>query len=519
MDITYRHLRKNVKNNLAMGISSAAAINFTVPFFAVIAAKFGATNTDYALLNSVPALMTIISTIPASAVISRFRHQKRIAVGIMLASRLCFLLMALLPLLHGQQVKALIMLVGLYTAANSLATISWQSILGEIIPVQYRNKVFAERNIWGSITGMAVVLVAGWYIDRYAFPIGYQAAYLLGAAGGLLECWFFLRLRVPSEDAALAVDAASGSVAQAPHAQEASAASDSVASNSAASLASTASDSVAFPASTASDSAASLASSTSPEASTSSASPGVRSAQEALASGDRPSVSIANEQPEAKAAPLPTASQRKRRLLSQMVNSLKFKAGPEYYLFCIAAVIFTFAWMAAWPVFTKLKVDVLHATNMQISVDTVASAIGSLIGFRYWARLIEKKGNAGTLFMATMAVAANPLMWLFANSMTAVYFIDMFGACATAGYTLALFNRQLEIVPAASRQKSIAFYTTLSQISAVIAPIVGMKLYESIDFAGTMWVSTLVRIFGSLCFLIILQPFVDNWLHKRAKHG
>lgn len=503
MDITYRHLRKNVKNNLAMGISSAAAINFTVPFFAVIAAKFGATNTDYALLNSVPALMTIISTIPASAVISRFRHQKRIAVGIMLASRLCFLLMALLPLLHGQQVKALIMLVGLYTAANSLATISWQSILGEIIPVQYRNKVFAERNIWGSITGMAVVLVAGWYIDRYAFPIGYQAAYLLGAAGGLLECWFFLRLRVPSEDAALAVDSASGSVAQASHLQEAS----------------TALDSVAFPASTASDSAASPASSTSPEASTSSASPGVRSAQEALASGDRPSVSIVNEQPEAKAAPLPTASQPKRRLLSRMLNSLKFKAGPEYYLFCIAAVIFTFAWMAAWPVFTKLKVDVLHATNMQISVDTVASAIGSLIGFRYWARLIEKKGNAGTLFMATMAVAANPLMWLFANSMTAVYFIDMFGACATAGYTLALFNRQLEIVPAASRQKSIAFYTTLSQISAVIAPIVGMKLYESIDFAGTMWVSTLVRIFGSLCFLIILQPVIGNWLHKRAKHS
>lgn len=541
MDISYRHLRKNVKNNLAMGISSAAAINFTVPFFAVIAAKFGATNTDYALLNSVPALMTIISTIPASTVISRFRHQKRIAVGIMLASRLCFLLMALLPLFQGQQVKALIMLVGLYTAANSLATISWQSILGEIIPVQYRNKVFAERNIWGSLTGMAVVLIAGWYIDRYAFPTGYQVAYLLGAIGGLLECWFFLRLLVPSEDVALAEDAASGPVTQAASAQEASAASDSVAS-----LASTTSDSAGSPAfadasSACSDSSTSADSPTSAVASLASAgysdsiasaatvacsdspappdSPVVRSAPEASASGGQPSVSLAYEQPEAKAAPLPPSPQSKRRLLSRIVNSLKFKAGPEYYLFCIAAVIFTFAWMAAWPVFTKLKVDILHATNMQISIDTVGSAIGSLIGFRYWARLIEKKGNAGTLFMATMAVAANPLMWLLANSMTAVYFIDMFGACATAGYTLALFNRQLEIVPAASRQKSIAFYTTLSQISAVIAPIVGMKLYESIDFAGTMWVSTLVRIFGSLCFLIILQPFVGNWLNKREKHG
>jgi MFS family permease len=505
MDISYRHLRKNVKNNLAMGISSAAAINFTVPFFAVIAAKFGATNTDYALLNSVPALMTIISTIPASAIISRFRHQKRIAVGIMLASRLCFLLMALLPLFQGQQVKTLIMLVGLYTAANSLATISWQSILGEIIPVQYRNKVFAERNIWGSLTGMAVVLIAGWYIDRYAFPTGYQVAYLLGAIGGLLECWFFLRLRVPSEDVALAEDAASGPVAQTPHAQEAS--------GSETSLPFQASPDLHTSPETA-DFQASSARQASPEASTS----GDLSSNSVSTLSEQPGLESAAAIPAPSPAPSPTPLP-KRRLLSRIVNSLKFKAGPEYYLFCIAAVIFTFAWMAAWPVFTKLKVDVLQATNMQISIDTVGSAIGSLIGFRYWARLIEKKGNAGTLFMATMAVAANPLMWLFANSMTAVYFIDMFGACATAGYTLALFNRQLEIVPAASRQKSIAFYTTLSQISAVIAPIVGMKLFESIDFAGTMWISTLVRIFGSLCFLVILQPFVGNWLNKRAKQS
>jgi hypothetical protein len=330
-------------------------------------------------------------------------------------------------------------------------------------------------------------------------------AYLLGAIGGLLECWFFLRLRVPSEDVALAEDAASGPVAQTPHAQEAS--------GSETSLPFQASPDLHTSPETA-DFQASSARQASPEASTS----GDLSSNSVSTLSEQPGLESAAAIPAPSPAPSPTPLP-KRRLLSRIVNSLKFKAGPEYYLFCIAAVIFTFAWMAAWPVFTKLKVDVLQATNMQISIDTVGSAIGSLIGFRYWARLIEKKGNAGTLFMATMAVAANPLMWLFANSMTAVYFIDMFGACATAGYTLALFNRQLEIVPAASRQKSIAFYTTLSQISAVIAPIVGMKLFESIDFAGTMWISTLVRIFGSLCFLIILQPFVGNWLNKRAKQS
>ncbi|MCL6459400.1 MAG: MFS transporter [Gorillibacterium sp.] len=449
MDITYRHLRKNVKNNLNMGIASAVCLNFTVPFFAVIAAKFGATNTDYALLNSVPALMTILATLPASAIITRFRYQKRIAVGIMITSRLSFLLMALLPFFHFQKVQALILLVGLYTATTAIAGISWQSILGEIIPVQYRNKVFAQRNVWASITGMIVVLIAGWYIDRYSFPHGYQTAFLLGTVGGLLECWYFLRFKVPSED------------------------------------------------------------------------PTDNNLTEKVVLLEDNVVEEVNDAnlidaistKELQTVKVPIAHAKAHSSLNpfkRIINTFKFAAGPEYYLFCIAAVIFTFAWMAAWPVFTKIKVDILHATNMQISIDTVASAIGSLLGFRLWARIIERKGNAFTLFLSALAIGSNPLMWLFSSSMNAVYFIDMFGAFVTAGYTLSMFNRQLEIVPAISRQKSIAFYTSLSQISAIIAPIVGMQLYERLSFEGTMWASSFVRVFGALCFLAILHPAIQR---------
>ncbi|WP_058304020.1 MFS transporter [Gorillibacterium timonense] len=431
MDLTYRYLRNNIRNNLNMGIASASCINFTVPFFAVIAAKFGATNTDYALLNSVPALMTIIATLPASAIIGRFRHQKRIAAGIMLASRLSFLLMALLPLFHFQQVQMLILLVGLYTAANAISTVSWQAIMGELIPIQYRNKVFAQRNIFSNFIGMGVVLLAGWYIDHFSFPYGYQTAYVLGTVCGLLECFYFIRLIVPSED-------------------------------------------LPQPA--------------------------------AIGSGD------AEEEPLERRA---TARER----LKAFTNTFRFQAGPEFYLFCTAAMIFTFAWMMAWPVFTKIKVDILHATNMQISIDTVASAIGSLIGFRVWLKVADRKGNGLTLFLATLGIACNPIMWLFANSMNEVYVADILGAFVTAGYTQSLFNRQLEILPAPSRQKAIAFYTTLSQISAIFAPILGMQVYEWLSFHGTMYVSSIGRVFGSLCFLVILFPTVQRMLTRNRRLG
>ncbi|WP_438432536.1 MFS transporter [Gorillibacterium sp. sgz500922] len=427
MDLTYRYLRKNIASNLRMGVASASCVNFTVPFFAVIAAKFGATNTDYALLNSVPALMTILATLPASALIGRFRSQKRIAAGIMIASRLSFVLMALLPYFHFQQVRTLIVLVGLYTAANTVSAVSWQAILGELIPIQYRNKVVAQRNVYSNFIGMGVVLLAGWYIDHYSFPLGYQTAYVLGAVCGLVECYYFLRFRIPSEDAALA----------------------------------------------ASSSAASAV-----------------------------SIGVEGAEP-------PRATARER--LKAFTNTFRFQAGRDFYLFCTAAMIFTFAWMMAWPVFSKVKVELLHATNMEISIDTVASAIGSLIGFRVWLRVADRKGNGLAIFLATMGVACNPIMWFWASSMQAVYVIDLMGAFVTAGYTQALFNRQLEILPAPSRQKAIAFYTTLSQLSAIFAPILGMRLYEWLEFRGIMYISIAGRVVGSLCFLLILAPTVVRW--------
>ncbi|MEO3945003.1 MFS transporter [Gorillibacterium sp. CAU 1737] len=425
MDPSYRCLRQNIRRNLNMGIASTSSINFTVPFFPVIAARFGATNTDYALLNSIPALLTILSTLPASAIIARFRKQKRIAACIMLASRLCFPLMALLPIFSGSQVKLLILLVGLYTAANTISTVSWQAIMGELIPLQYRNKVFAQRNVYSSFVGMGIVLIAGWYIDHYSFPVGYQTAFILGTACGLIECFYFIKLYVPSENA--------GSSCM-----------------------------------------------------------------------DEPAVLSGNPR-------RATASER----LKAFARTFQFQAGSDFYLFCAAAVIFSFTWMMAWPVFTKVKVDMLHATNSQISIDTVAAAIGSLLGFRFWLRIADRKGNALTLFLSALGIACNPLMWIFASSMKAVYIADLLGAFVTAGFTQSLFNRQLELLPPPSRQKAIAFYTTLSQMAAVVAPIFGMKLYEWIDLDAMLVVSSIARTFGALTLLIILLPVVQRFLTRK----
>src|SRR5690348_12953929 len=99
LETNYRVLRHNIKANMYNGVAGSIGLNMIIPFVGIMAGQLGATNTDYALLSSVPALFTLIVTLPAAVIIEQFKHQKKIAGVILLISRLCYLLMAFIPML------------------------------------------------------------------------------------------------------------------------------------------------------------------------------------------------------------------------------------------------------------------------------------------------------------------------------------------------------------------------------------------------------------------------------------
>jgi MFS family permease len=419
MDAARMLLRANVKNNLLNGIAWAIGFNFVMPFIPVLAGKLGATNTHFAMLSSIPALLSIVVTLPASIVLDRFRRQKPIIAGMILLSRFCYLLMAFVPLLKLSPITALIALVGVYTATNSVIAVAYQSMMGEIIPVSYRNRVFAQRNVWTGFTGMAVALVAGWGIDQFSYPYGYQAAFLLGFAASLAETWYFNKLRIPSEEAP---EPDSGADAAVPERDAA--------------------------------------------------------AQAAQAAIRRP----------------------------RWLERFAMGGGRPFYLLCASAIVFIFTWQAAWPVFNKIKVVTLAASNTWMSIDAVVGAIGTMISFPLCAKLADRKGNGIVLFLSSLLLAIGPFNWIYAPSMQWVCVYDFIGGIGTGGFNQAIFNRLLELVPPTTRQRAIALYTTLSQVSAIFAPIVGMQLYGHLPYAGCMAVLGAARIIGSLCFLFILLP-------------
>ncbi|SEM63562.1 MFS transporter [Paenibacillus sp. OV219] len=423
-----RVLRQNIKNNLYNGIAWSIGFNFVTPFIPILAARLGASNNDYALLSSVPAILTILLTFPASMLIGRYRQQKRIISGMILLSRFSYLLLFFLPYWHVSPMVALIALVSAYSATNTIIAVSYQSIMGEIIPSSYRNKVFAQRNLWIGITGMVTALVAGYGIDHFAYPYGFQAAVVLGFIASLIETWYFHKLRIPSEEEAVAE--VNGEI-------------------------------------------------------------------------------MATNQPSEAEARTAVIKQRSRLSFNPVQAYRKmFEVGGgwPFILFCGCATFYTFSWMAAWPMYSKLKADILHATNTQISITTVVGSIGSLLAFGLWAKLADRRGNGFTVFVSSLALGLAPFWWAYAPSMNYVYVYDFIGGFVTSGFQQSIFNRLLEIVPEETRHPAISLYTTLSQISAIFAPLVGMSLFTWIDYVPSMILIGIIRVVGALCFLFILLP-------------
>ncbi|WP_240418979.1 MFS transporter [Paenibacillus periandrae] len=416
MKAEYKVLRNNIHNNLWNGIAWSIGFNCVTPFIAVLAARLGATNNDYALLSSIPALFTILLVIPASIIIGRFHKQKRIIASMIMICRLFYFLLIFVPYMGVSSITALILLVSLYNATNSVIAVAWQSMMGEIIPASYRNRVFAQRNMWTGLCGCLVAFIAGWGIDSLTYPFGYQVAFSVGFVFAFIETWYFMRLRIPSEEII-------------PHNQI-----------------------------------------------------------------------IEQIIPD------------KQSLQSNSwIDRYKLNQGRTYYLFCGSAIVYIFAWQAAWPIYAKIKADTLLATNTMISIDVIAGALGALLGYRLFARYADRRGTAWTVFVSALVLGLTPYFWLHAPNMNWVYLYDFIGGIATAGFQQSVFNRLLEIVPEQGRQRGIAIYTTLSQISAIFAPIVGMKLFTVVNYDASMTLIGTFRVLGSLCFLLIVTPRLMRW--------
>lgn len=226
----------------------------------------------------------------------------------------------------------------------------------------------------------------------------------------------------------------------------------------------------------------------------------------------------------ARAEGIPTGSTAARRggsapqpptgtgLLGRLVANLRgIFANTTYARFTLASIFFYFCWQVPWPLFTLYQVRVLGANNLWISILNLTNTGGSLVGYGFWARYANRNGNLRTLFASSAGIFIVPVVYAFSRSLYTVAASNLLMGAIFSGVNLSLFNALLDATPETNRATYIAYYQTLVNVSAILAPMAGVAFLNAFDFRWAFLLSALFRILGSLAFL-----FVDRLQRRDA---
>jgi len=194
----------------------------------------------------------------------------------------------------------------------------------------------------------------------------------------------------------------------------------------------------------------------------------------------------------------------------------------SFVRYTLASVVFYFGWQTPWTLFSLYQVKVLGAGNAVLGILTLLNTGGNLFGYKFWVAQIEKKGNLHVQWLSAAALVAVPFTYSVTGflprvplfgvdiSLYVIGALNVFIGAALSGLILSLFNSLLEATPEKNRTSYIAYYNTAITVTAVIAPLWGVLVYEWWGYQAAFLLCGAQRILG-LAALI--------WLWKRNSRG
>lgn len=170
--------------------------------------------------------------------------------------------------------------------------------------------------------------------------------------------------------------------------------------------------------------------------------------------------------------------------------------------FLACSLTFHFGWQMGWPLFGIYQIGYLHADETWLTILNVTSSIVMFFSFSQWSRIIEKKGNNFTAGLATMGMAATPVLYVLSHNLYVLTLSGLIMGFFTAGTTTVLFNYLLEVAPPKNRIMYVAVHATLTNITLFIGPLIGDVVLKGSNIYIALLVTALMRFIGSMTFML-----------------
>ncbi|NMP24244.1 MFS transporter [Sulfobacillus harzensis] len=158
-----------------------------------------ASHQQIALLNSLPALTGLIASLLGALWIPRLTLFRTFSVATIFATRLTYLLLALVPLATPYAAGLVVDANALANFPQTLGNLGWQALIAKLIPSSMRESFFGRRNVLITIVGLAGTIVTGALLQFFNphAKLPYQAVFVGAFLLGAIEVWYLARHREP----------------------------------------------------------------------------------------------------------------------------------------------------------------------------------------------------------------------------------------------------------------------------------------------------------------------------------
>lgn len=170
-------------------------------FLSIFMVREGASSFMISALTALPAIFSVLISLPASMYIERQHDQVKTTTSFRLLFRSTYMIVALLPFfLRGNALLWTIVVIWCFQAIPMAFTVpAWTSVVGAVIPPRRRAAINGGR--WALVAIITALVVTGFgkWLDAGLLPspLDYQVVFILSAAGGLVGMFYFGRIKVP----------------------------------------------------------------------------------------------------------------------------------------------------------------------------------------------------------------------------------------------------------------------------------------------------------------------------------
>jgi MFS family permease len=172
-----------------------------------------------------------------------------------------------------------------------------------------------------------------------------------------------------------------------------------------------------------------------------------------------------------------------------------------------AGAIFVFHWGLYLPtaLYSIYRVRDLHASDAWIGLLATVLSATSILSYLWWGKVIEKRGNRLVLIISSLGLVLYPTLTGLSPRLEPLILVSVIGGVFSASQNLSSFSLMLEVCPPERRPSYVAIYTSLVNVTAFLAPLLGTFLADLTSVRMALLIAGGVRLIG-VGFLYRLLP-------------